>query len=219
MTDQIGALVKEARIAAGLTQKALAEAVDGISAKRISEAERGLKELTDEQLAAIAEATGSETLLAEAKEEAPEAVAEAPEAPAAGEPDILELLSSAAPAVKEAAMSVLKGGEEPQSKGSLADYLPMLAGMLGGDKGGNPLTAIIGFLGSEEGKGFMETLKGALDNFTGAFGMAAGGDEGQGEVKMSNSFLAFTFFYAVAIYILLISFYFWQIRTDIKPEK
>jgi hypothetical protein len=37
--------------------------------------------------------------------------------------------------------------------------------------------------------------------------------------KFSSSFFAFTFFFAVAIYILAISFYFWLLRTDIKPEK
>ena len=41
MTEQIGAKIKEARSAAGMTQKELAEAV-GLSAKAISEAERGL---------------------------------------------------------------------------------------------------------------------------------------------------------------------------------
>ena len=43
----------------------------------------------------------------------------------------------------------------------------------------------------------------------------------QAETKheVSMPLLAFTFFYAVAIYILMISFYFWQWRTDIKPEK
>ena len=37
--------------------------------------------------------------------------------------------------------------------------------------------------------------------------------------NFSSSFVAFTFFFAVAIYILAISFYFWLLRTDIKPEK
>lgn len=37
--------------------------------------------------------------------------------------------------------------------------------------------------------------------------------------QISVPLLAFTFFYAVVIYILLLSFYFWLWRTDIKPEK
>lgn len=36
---------------------------------------------------------------------------------------------------------------------------------------------------------------------------------------ISVPFLAFTFFYSVSIYILMLSFYFWLWRTDIKPEK
>lgn len=28
-----------------------------------------------------------------------------------------------------------------------------------------------------------------------------------------------TYLYSVSIYILMLSYYFWQIRTDIKPEK
>ena len=37
--------------------------------------------------------------------------------------------------------------------------------------------------------------------------------------EISVPLLAFTFFYSVALYILLLSFYFWQWRTDIKPEE
>lgn len=37
--------------------------------------------------------------------------------------------------------------------------------------------------------------------------------------EVSTPLLAFTFFYSVAIYTILLSFYFWQWRKDIKPEK
>ena len=37
--------------------------------------------------------------------------------------------------------------------------------------------------------------------------------------EVPGSFLAFTYFYSVTIYIMLLSFYFWLWRTDIKPEK
>ena len=37
--------------------------------------------------------------------------------------------------------------------------------------------------------------------------------------SISNPLLAFTFFYSVSIYLLMIAFYFWLWRTDIKPEK
>ena len=59
MSKQVGTLIKEARVSAGMTQKELAEAVDGVSASSISKAERGVKELTPEQLQKIAEVTGA----------------------------------------------------------------------------------------------------------------------------------------------------------------
>ena len=124
MTEQIGAKIKEARSAAGMTQKELAEAV-GLSAKAISEAERGLKELTDEQLEAIAEATGAESLLGEAKE----APAEESEALVIDEKEILELLSVAPPEAKKAILSVLKGDDDPVSA-----ITGVLGGILGGKK-------------------------------------------------------------------------------------
>ena len=37
--------------------------------------------------------------------------------------------------------------------------------------------------------------------------------------EFSVPLLAFTYFYSATIYILLLSFYFWLWRTDIKPEK
>lgn len=35
----------------------------------------------------------------------------------------------------------------------------------------------------------------------------------------TSHFFAFTFFYSVVIYLFAISFYFWQMRPDIKPKK
>ncbi len=43
--------------------------------------------------------------------------------------------------------------------------------------------------------------------------------EASEDLKVSVPLLAFTFFYSVAIYILMLSFYFWQWRKDIKPKK
>ena len=37
--------------------------------------------------------------------------------------------------------------------------------------------------------------------------------------EMSIPLLAFTFFYSVSIFTILLSFYFWQWNKDIKPEK
>lgn len=72
MAEQTGVKIKEARLSAGMTQKELAGAIDGLSVKKISEAERGLRELTNEELVAIAEVTGSKSLLDETGEETPE---------------------------------------------------------------------------------------------------------------------------------------------------
>ena len=58
MAKKVGTLIKEARTNAGMTQEQLAKKVKGASASDISRAERGEKELTQEQLKQIAKATG-----------------------------------------------------------------------------------------------------------------------------------------------------------------
>ena len=55
---KVGTLIKEARTTAGLSQAALAELIDGVSASDIGKAERGEKQLTNDALKAIAKATG-----------------------------------------------------------------------------------------------------------------------------------------------------------------
>ena len=55
---KVGDLLKEARTNAGLSQAALAERIDGVSASDIGKAERGEKELTQAALKAIAKVTG-----------------------------------------------------------------------------------------------------------------------------------------------------------------
>ena len=125
MTEQIGASIKEARTAAGMTQKQLAESVDGLSATAVSEAERGLRELSDEQIAAIAEATGSESLLAQVKD----VPAEEPDALVIDEKEVLELINAAPPEAKRAVLSVLKGDKDP-----VTAITGMLDGILGGKK-------------------------------------------------------------------------------------
>ena len=57
-SKKLGNLIREARTEAGLTQEQLARKISGLSATDISEAERGLKDLTQEQLKRIAKATG-----------------------------------------------------------------------------------------------------------------------------------------------------------------
>ena len=49
-SKKLGNLIKEARTGAGLTQEQLARRIAGVSASDISQAERGLKDLTQEQL-------------------------------------------------------------------------------------------------------------------------------------------------------------------------
>ena len=55
---KVGELIKEARTEAGYTQEQLARKIKGVSAQDISKAERGEIDLTNEQLKAIAKATG-----------------------------------------------------------------------------------------------------------------------------------------------------------------
>ena len=58
MGKKVGTLIRQARTDAGLTQEQLARKIRGLSASDISRAERGEKELTQEQLKLIAKATG-----------------------------------------------------------------------------------------------------------------------------------------------------------------
>ena len=57
-SKKLGNLIKEARTEAGLTQEELARKIPGVSASDISQAERGLADLTLEQLKKIAKVTG-----------------------------------------------------------------------------------------------------------------------------------------------------------------
>ena len=57
-SKKVGTLIKEARVNADMTQEQLARKISGLSASDISMAERGKKDLTQEQLKQIAKATG-----------------------------------------------------------------------------------------------------------------------------------------------------------------
>ena len=37
--------------------------------------------------------------------------------------------------------------------------------------------------------------------------------------EIATPVMLFTFFYSVAVYVFMISFFFWLARKDIKPEK
>lgn len=58
MASKVGKLIKEARTNAEMTQEQLARKISGLDASDISKAERGEKELTQEQLKKIAKVTG-----------------------------------------------------------------------------------------------------------------------------------------------------------------
>lgn len=59
----------------------------------------------------------------------------------------------------------------------------------------------------------METIKSAIGNIAGMLGGIGSGDgEGKGVRKVSDSFLAFTFFYGVAIFVLVIGFHYMQVH-------
>ena len=148
MANKVGALIREARTGAGLTQEQLAKKVDGVTASDISKAERGEKELTQTQLKLIAKASGvtQASLLNAAKSgtaaKKPAATAKKPAATAkkpaastakkpaakkeeeikltAAEKKLLELYRAADKNTKDAALKVLKGEKQ--------DLLSLLGG-------------------------------------------------------------------------------------------
>lgn len=110
----VGALIKEARTAAGLTQEKLARLVDGLSASDLGKAERDEKELTKEQLKSIAKATGvTQKSLLEATESStssPKSTAKSSDfALTAAEKKLVELYRKADAATKKKVVNLLKG--------------------------------------------------------------------------------------------------------------
>jgi len=204
-----------------MSQTKLAEAVEGVSVSDISKAERGQKELTPEQLRAIAEATGvaPESLTGAAEmvpveDASPDKIAEVPvetNKATASDTQITVTLTSAekelldsykaADVWKQKAVLFLLKGEKPQ----MQEIMALLAGLMAknsGEKGANPLAGII------------NGIKGKMG--------ASAGDTDDGKKKANSApdyLMTFTYMYSVTIYIFLLSFYFWLQRTDIKPEK
>ena len=240
MANVSGTLLKKARLAADLTQKELADAVEGISPQDISKAERGIADLTPEQLNAVAdvlgttaeELTASEDTGASAEDTLSDIVPEYPQeeaataeeseacdgieqktsdepgtVPEAEDKTIIDLYRAADPARQKAAISVLKG-----EKQVCPDIMSMFAGMMSGMNSGDLMKKMNTFINSETGKSIMNTVK----------SMAANAASAKGEPNEKAIFASlptFTYLYSVTIYTLFLSFYFWQIRTDIKPEK
>ena len=116
MAKKVGTLIKEARTKAGLTQEQLAKKISGLSANDISRAERGEKDLTQEQLKAIAKATGvtQKSLLDAAKGGSSSSSSSSSAGKSsirltAAEKKLVELYRKADADTKEKALKLLKG--------------------------------------------------------------------------------------------------------------
>jgi len=114
-SKKLGNLIKEARTDAGLTQEQLARKISGLSASEISAAERGVGDLTQDQLKKIAKATGvtQASLLNAAKGTAKKSTtstaAKSSMQVTATERKLVEAYRKASASEKKAAMNALKG--------------------------------------------------------------------------------------------------------------
>ena len=134
MGKKLGTLIKQARTEAGLTQEQLARKVKNASASDISQAERGLKELTTDQLKQIAKATGvtQKSLLDAAKGTASSSSSNKKTSSSktsmsltATEKKLVTLYRNADSDTKKAVMNLLKGEDS-----SVTDALGGLVGSL-----------------------------------------------------------------------------------------
>lgn len=115
-SKKLGNLIKEARTEAGLTQEQLARRIAGVSASDISQAERGLKDLTQEQLKQIARITGvTQASLLEAAKRSKKTIsstaAKTSMRVTATEKRLVELYREADSKTKKAALKLLRGEE------------------------------------------------------------------------------------------------------------
>lgn len=116
-SKKVGTLIKEARLAAEMTQEQLARRISGLSASDISMAERGLKDLTQEQLKKIAKVTGvtQASLLNAAKgsskKTSSSTAAKTSMRVTATEKRLVELYREASSDKKKAALNVLRGND------------------------------------------------------------------------------------------------------------
>ena len=165
MAKQVGTKIKEARTAAGLSQAALAEKAGCVTASDISKAERDLKELTPEQLDAVAQVLGV----------TPESLTDAPPVLSDAEKELLKLYNSADPDTQSAAAAVLKG-ETAQSSNPMAGMMSMLGGMMGGGEGGeNPMAGMMSMLGGGDAGGEGQNPMAGMMSMLG--GMMGGGEK------------------------------------------
>lgn len=119
MSKKLAKAIKDARTGAGLTQQGLADKVPGLTASDISKAERNEKDLTQDQLKAIAKATGvtQKSLLEAAGSSSKPSSSSGKTASSSGssmkitaaEKKLVELYRAADSETKKAAVKVLKG--------------------------------------------------------------------------------------------------------------
>ena len=167
---KVGTLIKKARTDAGLTQEQLAKKVTGASASDIGKAERGEKELTQDQLKQVAKATGvtQKSLLDAAKGTQTVKPASSSSSSSssssmklsAAEKKLVQLYRKADDDVKEKVLKLLEEEKEEESSGS-----GLLGSLLGGSGGGS---------------GLVDNLLGLL---TGKREMPQGGEEEVTELK------------------------------------
>lgn len=138
-SKKVGALIKEARTKAGLTQEQLARRISGLSAEDISLAERSKKDLTQAQLKQIAKITGvtQASLLNATKSTATKKKTTASSKTSikvtATEKKLVELYRAADADTKKSVMKILKG-EEDEAAGSLLEtLLGSVSDILGGE--------------------------------------------------------------------------------------
>lgn len=148
---KVGALIKEARTNADLTQEQLARKIKGLSANDISLAERGQKDLTQAQLKEIAKATGvtqasllnadKETTKSTSKKSTTKKTTSSKSSSSksasttsvkvtAAEKKLLELYRAADSETKKSAVKLLKGDDDAATESILEDILGVVQGML-----------------------------------------------------------------------------------------
>ena len=132
-SKKVGTLIKEARTAAGLTQEQLARKIAGLSASDISAAERGQKDLTQEQLKKIAKATGvtQASLLNAAKGTSSKKTSSASKSSmqvTANEKKLVQLYREADSDTKKKVMNLLKGNGD--LLGGLLDKEDLIDGLM-----------------------------------------------------------------------------------------
>ena len=137
-SKKLGNLIKEARTEAGLTQEQLARRIAGLSASDISQAERGLKDLTQEQLKRIAKETGvtQASLLNAAKgsssgRSSSSTAAKSSMRVTATEKRLVELYREADSDTKKAALRLLRGQDIAAGE-MLGDLLESVSDMITG---------------------------------------------------------------------------------------